>query len=52
MEGACLRRRLAPPRTKSLVHVADVSQTLSLKFNFQKLVGTPPCRGLVSRRNL
>ncbi|WMV45646.1 hypothetical protein MTR67_039031 [Solanum verrucosum] len=28
MEGACPRRGLAPPRTKSLVRIADVSQTL------------------------
>ncbi|WMV54620.1 hypothetical protein MTR67_048005 [Solanum verrucosum] len=27
MEGACSRRGLAPPRTKSLVRVTDVSQT-------------------------
>ncbi|WMV46144.1 hypothetical protein MTR67_039529 [Solanum verrucosum] len=27
MEGACPRRRLAPPRAKSLVRIADVSQT-------------------------
>ncbi|WMV24947.1 hypothetical protein MTR67_018332 [Solanum verrucosum] len=28
MEGACPRRRLAPPRDKNLVRVADVSHTL------------------------
>ncbi|WMV45349.1 hypothetical protein MTR67_038734 [Solanum verrucosum] len=31
MEGACPRRGLAPPRTKSLVRVADSSVS---KFNF------------------
>ncbi|WMV13708.1 hypothetical protein MTR67_007093 [Solanum verrucosum] len=28
MEGACLRRGLAPPRAKSFVCITDVSQTL------------------------
>ena len=28
LEGACPRRGLAPPRAKSLVHVADVSRIL------------------------
>lgn len=28
IEGACLRRGLAPPRAKSLVHIVDMLQTL------------------------
>ncbi|WMV54606.1 hypothetical protein MTR67_047991 [Solanum verrucosum] len=46
MEGAFPHRGLAPPRAKILVHIAD---SFASKFNFQKLVGTPPRRGLVSR---
>ncbi|WMV18897.1 hypothetical protein MTR67_012282 [Solanum verrucosum] len=46
MEGACPHRGIAPPRANSLVHVADSSAS---KFNFHKLVGTPPGHELVSQ---
>ncbi|WMV09122.1 hypothetical protein MTR67_002507 [Solanum verrucosum] len=46
MEGVAPRRGPAPLMAKKWLHVTDCT---ILIFNFQKLVGTPPRRGLVSR---